>query len=93
MNFEVISDCQEKHLKTFVRELQIVQHLKNQLVQHYISYESCTYLLVVYRLVLSLSKFAWNACTFLCIVFNFIQKKQISQKIIFIRSSIGSQDP
>jgi hypothetical protein len=35
MNFEVISDCQEKHLKTFVRELQIVQHLKNQLVQHY----------------------------------------------------------
>ena len=50
MNFEVISDCQEKHLKTFVRELQIVQHLENQLVQHYISYESCTctYLLVVY---------------------------------------------
>jgi hypothetical protein len=43
---------QEKHLKTFVRELQIVQHLENQLVQHYISYESCTYLLVVYRLVL-----------------------------------------
>jgi hypothetical protein len=55
MNFEVISDCQEKHLKTFVRELQIVQPLENQLVQHYISYKSCTYLLVVYRLVLSLS--------------------------------------
>jgi hypothetical protein len=52
---------QEKHLKTFVRELQIVQHLENQLVQHYISYESCTYLLLVYRLVLSLSKFAGNA--------------------------------
>jgi hypothetical protein len=59
MNFEVISDCQEKHLKTFVWELQIVQPLENQLVQHYISYESCTYLHVVYRLVLSLSKFAW----------------------------------
>jgi hypothetical protein len=37
MNFEVISDCQEKHLKTFVWELQIVQHLENPLVQHYIS--------------------------------------------------------
>ena len=61
MNFEVISDCQEKHLKTFVRELQIVQPLENQLVQHYISYESCTYLLVVYRLVLCI-------CTFLYII-------------------------
>jgi hypothetical protein len=31
MNFEVISDCQEKHLKTFLRELQIVQHLETMI--------------------------------------------------------------
>ena len=80
MNFEVISDCQEKHLKTFVRELQIVQHLENQLVQHYISYESCTYLLVVYRLVLSLRYLhEMHMHFFIC---NFIQKKQDSQKKI-----------
>ena len=66
MNFEVISDCQEKHLKTFVRELQIVQPLENQLVQHYISYESCNYLLVVHRLMLSLGKFACNAYGLFC---------------------------
>jgi hypothetical protein len=47
-------------LKTFVRELQIVQPLENQLVQHYVSYESCNYLLVVYMLMLSLGKFACN---------------------------------
>ena len=34
MNFEVTSDCQEKHLKTFQRELQNVQHLKILLVHH-----------------------------------------------------------
>jgi len=92
MNFEVISDCQEKHLKTFVRELQIVQHLENQLVKHYIYYESCTYLLVVYRLMLSLSKFPCNA--YACVVCNFNQKKHNNPKMIFLYGPLSvSKNP
>ena len=69
-----------RYLKTFVRELQIVQHLENQLVQHQILPKLYLFICGIYRL-LSLSKFAcMNMHFFVC---NCIQKKQNSPKIFF----------